>query len=238
MKIILALMWAVYLPLLAMGDTLSTLGKEYLEATVSQTDRSHGGAYTVKDSGFQPRVALKTNLLFDAALIPNIGVELYAGKNISIYGEWMYAWWSKNHRHRYWQTYGGDLGIRWWFGKKARESNLSGHHLGIYGGALIFDIELGDYGYMGGKPGGTLWDRCLVNSGIEYGYSLPIAKCLNIDFSIGVGYLGGKYIKYFPFDNDYYREKEYKLRFIGPTKAEISLVWLIGRGRNGKGGGK
>ena len=91
---------------------------------------------------------------------------------------------------------------------------------------------------MGGKPGGTLWDRCLVNSGIEYGYSLPIGKHLNIDFSIGVGYLTGKYIKYFPFDNDYYSKSEYNMRFLGPTKAEISLVWLIDKGNinNRKGG--
>lgn len=83
---------------------------------------------------------------------------------------------------------------------------------------------------MGGKPGGALWDRCLVNSGIEYGYSLPVSTHFNIDFSIGLGYLGGNYIKYYPFDNDYYSEKEYKMRYFGPTKAEISLIWLIGRG--------
>lgn len=183
-------------------------------------------------------MAIKTNMLFDAALVPNLGAEFYLGKNISIYGEWMYAWWENNSRHRYWQTYGGDLGLRWWFGRKAHSKPLTGHHLGLYGGILIFDFENGDTGYMGGKPGGTLWDRFLINSGIEYGYSFPVAKRLNIDLSIGFGYLGGNYIKYYPFDNDYYREKEYKLRYFGPAKAEISLVWLIGRGNTNhrKGG--
>lgn len=91
---------------------------------------------------------------------------------------------------------------------------------------------------MGGKPGATLWDRCLINSGIEYGYSLPIGTHLNIDLSIGVGYLGGNYIKYYPFDNDYYSKKEYKMRYFGPTKAEVSLIWLIGRSNvNTKKGG-
>ncbi len=183
-------------------------------------------------------LALKTNMLFDALLIPNIGAEFYLGKNLSLYGEWMYGWWDNNNRHRYWRLYGGDLGLRWWFGRKAEEKPLTGHHLGIYGGVLTFDFEWGSTGYMGGKPGGTLWDRCLVNAGIEYGYSLPIARRLNIDFSIGLGFLGGNYIKYFPFDDDYFREKEVKLRFFGPTKAEISLVWLLGRGNtnNRKGG--
>lgn len=178
--------------------------------------------------------AIKTNMLYDVALVPNLGAEFYLGKNISVYGEWMYAWWSNNKRHHYWRIYGGDAGVRWWFGKKAHTKPLTGHHLGIYGGALVFDFEWGDTGYMGGKPGGTLWDRCLVNSGIEYGYSLPIGSHLNIDFTIGLGYLGGNYIKYYPFDNDYYREKEYKMRFFGPTKAEISLIWLIGRGNTNK----
>ncbi len=178
--------------------------------------------------------AVKTNMLFDALLIPNIGAEFYLGKNISVYGDWMYGWWDDDNRHRYWRIYGGELGARWWFGHKAHAKPLTGHHLGIYAGALTFDFELGGNGYMGGRPGGTLWDRCLANAGIEYGYSLPVGSRLNIDFTIGIGCLAGNYIKYFPFDNDYYREKEYKMRFVGPTKAEISLVWLIGRGNTNK----
>ena len=174
-------------------------------------------------------MALTSNMLYDALLVPNIGAEFYLGKNISLYGEWMYAWWDNNHRHRYWRVYGGDLGLRWWFGKKAHAKSLTGHHIGIYGGILTFDFETGDTGYLGGKPGGTLWDRWIVNSGIEYGYSLPVGKRLNIDFSIGIGYMGGRYIKYYPFDNDYYFDKEYNMRYFGPTKAGISLVWLIGR---------
>lgn len=183
-------------------------------------------------------MAVKTNMLYDAALVPNLGAEFYLGKNMSVFGEWMYAWWDNDGRHDYWRTYGGDLGIRWWFGSKAHDKPLTGHHIGIYGGILTFDFELGETGYMGGKPGGSLWDRYMVNAGIEYGYSLPVAKRLNIDFLIGLGYLGGNYIKYFPFDNDYYSEKEYSMRFFGPTKAEVSLVWLLGRGNTNyrKGG--
>lgn len=182
---------------------------------------------------------LRTNMLYDIAAIPDIGAEFYLGKNFSIFADWMYSWWSSNPHHRYWRIYGGTIGARWWFGDKAHTKPLTGHHLGIYGGVVTFDFEWGDKGYMGGVPGGTIWDRCLVNSGLEYGYSLPISPHLNIDFSIGLGYLGGRYIKYFPFDNEYYREKEYKLNYFGPTKAEIALIWLIGHGnRNIKKGGE
>lgn len=182
---------------------------------------------------------VKTDLLYDAVLVPNLGAEFFLGKNLSFYGEWMYAWWDNENRHRSWRIYGGDVGLRWWLGRKAHAKPLSGHHLGIYAGILTFDFATGDRGYLGGKPKGTLWDRHLINAGMEYGYSLPVAKRLNIDFSIGLGYLGGHYIKYFPFDNDLYREKEINLRFFGPTKAEISLVWLIGRGNvNDRKGGE
>lgn len=184
-------------------------------------------------------LAVKTNMLYDAALVPNLSAEFYLGKNLSLYGEWMYAWWENEKRHRSWRIYGGDLGLRWWFGRKAHAKPLTGHHLGIYGGILTFDFATGDHGFLGGKPKGTLWDRHLINAGVEYGYSLPVAKRLNIDFSIGLGYLGGYYIKYFPFDNDLYRDKEINMHFFGPTKAEISLVWLIGRGnRNVRKGGE
>ncbi|MBD5174709.1 MAG: DUF3575 domain-containing protein [Bacteroidales bacterium] len=181
---------------------------------------------------------VRTNMLFDILAVPNIGAEFYVGKNISVYANWMYSWWDSDSHHRYWRIYGGELGARVWFGDKAHAKPLTGHHIGIYGGLLTFDFEWGGTGYMGGLPGGTLWDRSLVNAGVEYGYSLPVSRNLNIDFSIGIGHLRGNYIKYFPFDNEYYIQKEYKMRFWGPTKLEVSLVWLIGRGNynNQKGG--
>ena len=56
---------------------------------------------------------------------------------------------------------------------------------------------------MGGKPGGTLWDKMNWAAGVEYGYSLPVARRLNIDFTIGVGYWGGTYHEYKPVDDCY-----------------------------------
>ena len=84
---------------------------------------------------------------------------------------------------------------------------------------------------MGGRPGKTLWNSPNYAMGVEYGYSLPIARRLNIDFTIGVGYWGGKYYTYSPLDGHDVWES---------TKAEISLVWLLGRGNsnNRKGGMK
>lgn len=171
---------------------------------------------------------LRSNLLLDAALIPNIGVEFYLGKNLSILANWMYAWWGKEGSDRLWRCYGGELGLRWWFGRAAHTKPLTGHHLGIYGGIFTYDFCLGKNGYMGGLHNGTLWDRYHINAGVEYGYSLPIARRLNLDFSLGLGYIGGEVRHYKPMDGHYVWQSTKRKHWVGPTKLEISLVWLIG----------
>ncbi len=173
-------------------------------------------------------MGLKTNMLYDALLLPNIGAEFYVGKNISLTADWMYGWWDRDKTHYYWRAYGGNLGARWWFGKQAHEKPLTGHHLGLFAGVVTYDFELGKGGIMGGIPRGTLWDRCNFISGIEYGYSLPVARRLNIDFSLALGYMGGKYLKYEPKYGFYIWQSTHHLSWFGPTKAEISLVWLLG----------
>lgn len=184
-------------------------------------------------------MSLKTNLLYDVALVPNIGAEFYVGRGWSIGGNWMYAWWKSDKRHNYWRMYGGELDIRKYFGRRASEKPLTGHHLGLYGQIFTYDFETGGRGYMGGKPGGTLWDRMNYAVGLEYGYSLPVGRRLNLDFTVGVGYWGGEYQKYLPEDGHYVWTETRQRHWFGPTKAEISLVWLLGRGNyNAKKGGK
>lgn len=173
-------------------------------------------------------MGLKTNMLYDALALPSIGAEFYVGKNWSVGVNWTYGWWSNDNRHRYWRAYGGDINVRRWFGAKAGEKPLTGHHLGLYAGVATYDFEFGGKGYMGGLPKRTLWDRCNYLAGVEYGYSLPIARRLNIDFTIGIGYMGGKYLEYKPQGDGYVWQRTMRLNWFGPTKAEISLVWLIG----------
>ncbi len=205
---------------------------------------SASGARASEPSGMEPSAPsgtylnLKTNLLYDAALLPSVGAEMYLGKNWSVTANWTYGWWSRNASHRYWRAYGGDLGVRWWFGKEAARKPLTGHHIGLYGGIVTYDFEFGGKGYMGGKPGGTLWERCNRLFGVEYGYTLPLSRRLSMDFTIGVGYLGGTYFEYIPQDSHYVWQSTRRLTWIGPTKAEISLVWQLGHNNyNQKKGG-
>lgn len=182
----------------------------------------------------QPRklhyVALRTNMLYDALLMPNIGCEMYLGKSWSVAANWLYGWWKTDRRHWYWRAYGGDIAVRKWLGKAAEEKPLTGHHIGIYAQIFTYDFEMGGRGYMGGKPGGTIWNKMNQAMGAEYGYSLPIARKLNIDFSLGMGYWGGIYHEYKPRNHYYVWQATKERHWIGPTKLEVSLVWLLGHG--------
>ena len=186
--------------------------------------------------------AIKTNMLYDALLVPNVGVEFSLGKRWSVAADWMYGWWSRNKSHRYWRIYGGGISLRKYFGAMAAEKPLQGHHIGINAQMLTYDIEFGGKGYMGGKPGGTLWDRMNYTVGAEYGYSMPVARRLNIDFSLAAGYMGGRYYEYTPLDGHYVWQATKNRKWIGPTKVEVSLVWLLGHGnyntKTKKGGEK
>ena len=178
--------------------------------------------------------ALKTNLLYDAALVPNVGAEFHLGRNWSAGANWMYAWWKNDASSWYWRIYGGDIYLRKWFGKKAQEKPLTGHHIGIYAQTLTYDFCTGGRGYMGGEPGGNIWDRASFAGGVEYGYSHPISRELNLDFTIGVGYLGGRYHEYLPIDDCYVWQTTKDRKWFGPTKVEVSLVWLMGKGNENK----
>ena len=68
-------------------------------------------------------------------------------------------------------------------------------------------------------------------AGITYGYVRPLARHLAIEFSVGIGYLDTEYRKYTSYGNDLVWVSSGKYHFIGPTKAKISLVWLLTSGR-------
>ena len=109
-------------------------------------------------------MAVKTNLLYDALLVPNLALEFYLGNRWSLSGGWMYAWWKNDTRHRYWRIYGGELELRRYFGRKAEEKPLTGHHLGIYLQGLTYDFEWGarDTSVTGPTaPASAMATRCL-----------------------------------------------------------------------------
>lgn len=174
-------------------------------------------------------VGVKTNGLYDLAMTPNIGVEFYCGKHFSLGVNWAYAWWNRDRSDFYWRAYGGDVEARYYFtgydvAAEDVRKGFRGHHIGVYGLMVTYDFEFAGNGQLAPK-----WS---FGGGISYGYSLGLTRRLNLDFTIGLGCLYGKYYKYEPSSTvkeDYYWLSTYNRRYWGPTKAEISLVWKIGR---------
>lgn len=166
-------------------------------------------------------VALFTNALLDAVTIPNAGFDVYVGRRFSVNASWMYAWWRKGAKNHFWRIYGGNIELRRWLGQG---KPLTGWHLGAFVGITTYDFERGGRGYLGPK-----WSYL---GGLSGGYSMPVAHRFNIDFNLGLGYMGGTYKEYLPrgrWPHTHYVWQQTKHRhYLGPTKVEISGVWLIG----------
>ena len=220
------------------------LSEEPRTATITVESYGEKHEVTVNQAGAKPSckpfyMGIKTNMLYDLGAIPNIGAEFYLGANFSIGGNWQYSWWKSDKKAWYWRTYGGDVALRYWMGKASRNKPLTGHHLGLYGQMITYDFEVGGRGYIADSGFGK--DKSEDASlgwnwaaGLEYGYSLPIARRLNIDFTLGVGYHWGTFKEYLPIDGHYVWQATKRRKYIGPTKCEISLVWLIGCGNYNK----
>lgn len=180
------------------------------------------------------RLFLTTNMLYDAALTPNIGVGMSVTDRITVIADWMYARWSNRDKRRYWRIYGGDIEARYRIGRQKPGYPLAGHHVGVYCSMACYDFQAGR------SHKGVLSDKWNYAAGMSYTYSMPIATRLNIDFSLGVGYLWGTYKKHAAIDDCDVWLSTHKMGWLGPTRAGVSLVWLIGNSvaNKRKGGGK
>ena len=183
-------------------------------------------------------MAIKTNMLYDAVATPNISAEFYLGKGFTLSAGYTHAWWKVDSKNLFWRYYGIDASLRWWFGKSSRIKPLQGHHIGLNYQIMTYDFQFGNKGILAGKPGGTLFDRPSHILAVEYGYSLPIARRLNLDFAIGFGCHWGIFDEYIPIDGHDVWQATKRRMFFGPTKVEVSLVWLIGYGNYNKNKGK
>lgn len=174
--------------------------------------------------------ALKTNLLFDLAMAPNIEVEVPIGSRWSVSGEWMFPWWLFKGDKYCFQVLSGGLEGRYWLGKRENHRILAGHFLGLYAEGGKYDLQWDSNGYQG---------EFYIASGISYGYSAPISKHLNLEFSLGIGLLRTDY-RHYHTQHNYQTllwQENGKYTWFGPTKAKISLVWLLGR-KTKKGGAR
>ena len=175
-----------------------------------------------RDSSPGIEIALKSNLLHDLAITPDVGVEISFKERYSVSLEGVYAWWGCDTEHRYWRIRGAQLEMRLWFGDKISERAMTGHHIGVYGLVHDYDFEFGGKGWQ--SP------HITYGIGVNYGYSLRLNSRLNLDLNIQIGYSSGTLVKYKPQCGQYVCTDRSRHRYFGPTGVGVTLVWFPGKG--------
>ena len=165
--------------------------------------------------------ALKTNLLYDAVTALNAEVEVPIGKRFSVMVEDVFPWWKAgpNGNKYCLQMWTMSVEPRWWFYRKGMSDRLQGHFIAPYVMSGKYDLQ---------------WDTSICyrgygwSAGLTYGYSMPLCKWLNMEFSMSIGYLNASYQHYQP-SPDYehlYKDPDNagRMTYVGPTKVKVSLV--------------
>lgn len=160
------------------------------------------------------RMAIKTNFLYDAILMPSLEVEYRIDNRWSVAVEGSVAWWKRDSRHKYYQIATIVPEGRYWF--RTRKP-WHGHYVGLFAGGSWYDLENGGRGYKGE----------FFMTGLSYGYMFPISRFLSLETGLGVGFLHTSYEEYLPLDGHYVYQQTSKTNWVGPVKLKFSLVWRL-----------
>jgi hypothetical protein len=156
--------------------------------------------------------SLRTNLLYWAVALPNLGVEWKPSESTGILlngAQNHWVWSDENKQYRTWLL---QPEIRRYFGENRQWfAGVEGHI-----GELNFKFD--DTGYQGNVLGG----------GIIGGYHLRLSKRCDMDFSLGLGYTQLKYETYYRSNNVIVHKKSNMQKNIfAPTQAGVSLIFKL-----------
>jgi long-subunit fatty acid transport protein len=172
------------------------------------------------------KVAVKTNLLYDATSTINLGTEFGLSPKWTLdvsanYNPWTY---SNNKKWKHWLV---QPEARYWFCNK-----MMGHFIGFHTIAGSYNIgnvnavfkflgtdfsKLKDYRYEG-------W---FVGAGVAYGYSWVLSKHWNLEAELGIGYTYSKSDKFECASCGEKMEDDKTHHYVGPTKAALNLVYVF-----------
>ena len=172
----------------------------------------------------KPLIAVKTNLLYDLLITPNIGYEIPIGQKFSFFSDYTFPWWLNRSNDRAWQMLKWDIGGRWYFSKHDKEDLLDvlrGHHLGLDLSAGYYDLE----------PKHKGWQGEFQAVGLEYGYTWRLSERWRLDASIGAGLFATKFRYYKGDSSDVHLiyQNHGKLFYFGPIELGITLKYLFTR---------
>ncbi len=170
-----------------------------------------GGA----DCKAEDRVAVKTNLLYDALLNANIGIEARVAPHWTIDISGNYNGWRLSHG-RQWKHWLVQPEVRYWLKDETMSRHFFAGHL--FGGQ--FNTTLNHYRRQGWAAG----------IGLGYGYSWKFARHWGLEAQIALGYARYGYDKY-PCYECGRKIASHRKNYIGPTKAALNLVYYFGESK-------
>lgn len=166
------------------------------------------------------KVALKTNALYWATATPNLGIEVALSKKMTldISGGYNPFTFKDNLK---WKHYLIEPELRYWLCE-----SFNGHFFGLHTGFSEYNMSRVPMLYNWDKSQKYRYEGWLTGVGLSYGYQWILGNHWNLEASIGFGFVHTSYKKYDCVEcGDYYGE--YKENFFAPTKATISIIYLI-----------
>lgn len=171
------------------------------------------------------QVGIKTNLVPDALLSPNLGVEIGLAPHWSLDLTGEVNFWSVN-RHL-WKHWLAQPEARYWFCDRFAGHFLGFHALGgqynfgnIHNGITFLGSRfknLSEYRYQGWAAG----------AGVAYGYAWVLAKHWNLEAEIGIGWLYTRYDKFSCQNCGKKLESDRPHNYVGPTKVAVNLEYIF-----------
>ena len=176
-----------------------------------------------------PVLSIRTNLLYDLGTALNVGVEYYpTDSRWTLAANYTFPWWRHDKSHHYFQMLDGSVEARRYFSKNV---NHTGCYLSAYGHANLYDFSFNAEDAWQGEGWGA-------GLGLGYVWQPWTNKRWKLEASVRFGYYQTLYDPYHasdPFNGKYYYDWEgmpedfiprnYRLRWMGPTGAGITLSY-------------
>lgn len=171
-------------------------------------------------------LAVKTNLVSDAVLSPNVGVEAGIAPRWTLDVEWQMNAWTMSGGRR-WKHWAVQPEVRYWFCDR-----FSGHFVGahVHGGQYNIGGVDGRVSLLGTdfrKPKDTRYQGWFAGAGVAYGYAWILGRHWNIEAEVGVGYSYTRFDRYPCANCGNKLEENNTHHYVGPTKAAVNVVYLF-----------
>lgn len=169
-------------------------------------------------------INVKTNVLADAFLNVNAGVEIGLAPRWTLDVAGYYNGWTLSH-DRKWKHWMVQPEARYWFCDR-----FVGHFVGLHalGGQYNIGGLKNSFSFLGtdfSKLSDRRYQGWMAGAGLAYGYSWMLGKRWNLEAEIGVGYVYTRYDSYPCAKCGTKIEKNKAGHYIGPTKTAINLVY-------------